>query len=132
VLKFILIILLNIILVIPAEAKLARDPFAINCTVLSCDMLTQYKLSQLHFVGTIIQINSPKKWALISAPDSRLYSVTLNMPIGAEGGRVVDINSNRMTIETQSTEMIYLTLIKRDSHENTESHLVVPHDNPRS
>jgi len=128
VLKFILIILLNFVFVKPIQAEQVRDPFAIRCSVLSCSMLKHYPLSQLQFVGTLSQGNPPIYLALIKTPNSKMYSITTNMPIGIEGGIVVKITLQTIVVKNHQSDVINLTLIKRDPHENSQISSRISHD----
>jgi Tfp pilus assembly protein PilP len=81
------------------------DPFTIQCRKLN-SVLTQYPLSELSMTGSINtidktdKINQEKKlWAIIKTPDHHVYPVMIGDAIGLEGGHVLQITSQNITVQ---------------------------------
>lgn len=59
--------------------------------------LESFELGQLGLVGVIWNIAKPV--ALIRTPEGREYPITLNQPLGKNGGRVISILSDQILVE---------------------------------
>lgn len=58
--------------------------------------LENYALDSLKMIG-LMETNN-QKWAIISAPDGMVYSVTLGEYVGQNYGKIIDINPKKVTI----------------------------------
>lgn len=59
--------------------------------------LESFELAQLSLVGVIWNIAKPV--ALIKTPEGREYPITINQPLGKNGGRVTSILSDQVLVE---------------------------------
>jgi len=85
-----------------------RDPFRPPSEILATTPLvgqkseTQfYGSSDYRLIGVMTGPNRVK--ALVESPSGKTFFVTTNDPLGAAGGRVVQINENSMVIEERVT-----------------------------
>ena len=62
--------------------------------------LTRYPLSQMKMVGTIN--NGEQIWGIVRMPDNHVYSVTIDNDIGSEHGKVLQVTSQRITVENNA------------------------------
>src|SRR3984957_3527185 len=114
--KYLLFIALNLIApVIYASC----DPFTIQCRKIN-SVLTKYPISALSMTGSINtidktdKINQEKKfWAIIQTPDHDIYPVAIGDAIGLEGGHVLHISTQSITVQQEkNTVTILLQQVK--------------------
>lgn len=84
--------------------------------------LERFAISDLRMVG--ILASKHKRWALIKAPDGRLYKLAVGEYIGQDYGKVIGVDDNKLRIEQSVID---------DNHWQQHQvvlHLVNPGDKP--
>ncbi len=81
----------------------SRDPFAslesiVNSKKYPNSILQQYTLDSLHLVG-ILQ-HQRKNWAMLRAPDEKIYKITVGTRIGNQQSLVTKIAGNSVVLQT--------------------------------
>lgn len=61
--------------------------------------LTAYPLKAFEFIGMLIR--DEQSWAIIKAPDNKVYQVTIKDRIGNHYGRIVEISSSDLKVEEE-------------------------------
>lgn|GEM_PF-2360996 len=78
-----------------------RDPFEEEQTIYGGSALnnplTSFPLKQFEFIGLLSRNN--KIWAIIRAPDNKIYQLTINDQIGNHYGRIVQIDADQLKVE---------------------------------
>jgi type IV pilus assembly protein PilP len=85
-----------------AEKK--RDPFedeqaSYGGTAELNNPLTSFPVKSFEFVGTITR--NKQTWAIIKAPDNKIYQITIKDRIGNHYGRIVQIYPDNIKIEEE-------------------------------
>lgn len=80
-----------------------RDPFSSLDAVAAAknypnSILQQYTLDSLRLVG--ILEHGKKKWAMLSAPDEKIYRISIGTRIGKQQSLVTKITGNSVVVET--------------------------------
>lgn len=104
----------------------ARDPFQANCLDANCGIIKLYKLSEIKYCGFIKVIPSQSgsksaELGLIQLPNEKVYSVKINDSIGSEGGKLIKISADKLTVQVNQHSLT-LPLIKRGLNENHANH----------
>lgn len=103
-------IFLLLLSLLPFCSSAACDPFTPQCRK-KVDTLAKYPVSTLRMAGTIDQ--NGKLWAIIQTPDKHVYAVATGNPIGVEGGHVLHITPEQLTIQQEkNTVTIWLRQVQ--------------------
>ena len=93
--------LLLVFLIFSPLAEANCDPFTVNCRKI-VEALSQYPLSSLSMAGTITK--GDKIWAIIATPEGHIYAVTQGSQIGQEGGQVLQISAEEVTVQEEKNQ----------------------------
>lgn len=87
------------------EATNIRDPFSSSEAAMVSSkkypnaILQQYTLDSLHLIG--ILHHERKTWAVLSAPDEKIYKIFIGTRIGSQQALVTKITENSVILETE-------------------------------
>ncbi len=85
------------------QASKQRDPFeseqASSSGQVSNDPLTAFPSTAFEFLGTVSR--EGKVWAIIQAPDTKVYQVTINNRFGMHYGKIIAIYPDHIEVEEE-------------------------------
>lgn len=83
-----------------------RDPFEEGGTTLgqggqeSTNPLLSFPVKSYEYLGSIVR--DKQNWAIVRAPDNKVYQVTINNRFGNHYGRIIKINTDHLEVEEQA------------------------------